>query len=119
MIAGRKLAGLDVVNCAYPTKEETMRRWLIIPMGCLMGLIQACSSNQTSCDPANSNACSGGLVCEQVTGAAPMCLAPVEIAGRVADLATGNGIANALVQATDANGSPVSGGVRSAADGSY
>lgn len=59
-------------------------------------------------------------MCEQVTGGDPACFAPVEVRGRVFDLASDAGIANARVVAVDVNGAAASGVATSAMpDGTY
>ena len=72
------------------------------------------------CDPNNPKDCDTGLVCEQVQGQEQArCFAPVQVQGRVFNLSTGEGIANAVVAAVDTNGSPVGTQSVSGADGSY
>jgi hypothetical protein len=72
------------------------------------------------CDPNNPKDCDTGLVCEQVQGQEQArCFAPVQVQGRVFNLSTGEGIANAVVAAVDTNGSPVGSQSVSGADGSY
>ncbi|HET9451163.1 MAG TPA: carboxypeptidase-like regulatory domain-containing protein, partial [Aggregicoccus sp.] len=75
------------------------------------------------CDPTDPEACESGLVCEQVQGLegeeAMQCLAPVQVEGRVFDLATNTAVANALVSAVDVNGAPVGSQTTSRADGTY
>lgn len=72
------------------------------------------------CDPIAQSGCDHGKVCEQVAGSdTPACFAPVELHGRVLDLASGNGVAGARVVAVDVNGAAASGVAISGADGSY
>jgi hypothetical protein len=79
-----------------------------------------CGGHDGPCDPAVPSDCDHGQVCEQVTGSAtPACFAPVELHGRVLDLATHAGIAGARVVAVDVNGAAASGVAISAADGTY
>ncbi|MBI3184050.1 MAG: carboxypeptidase regulatory-like domain-containing protein [Myxococcales bacterium] len=71
-----------------------------------LALAAGCSSNECRLeDPAS---CPAEQICEQVQGREkPMCFAPVQIDGKVFDLATSAGIEKAEVTALDANGSPV------------
>lgn len=78
------------------------------------------SSHSTSgCDPANPSACSGGAVCEPVSGGAPACFAPLVVKGQVTDLATGVAVAVARVVAVDANRAPASAVATTDASGNY
>ena len=76
-------------------------------------------ANNGACTVGSTTGCMGGLVCEQVTGGSPACFAPVEIHGRVLDLATSTGIAGATIVALDVNGGARSTVATSAADGTY
>jgi hypothetical protein len=79
----------------------------------------ACS-DESVCDPSNPKNCKDGLVCEQVQGQEQSrCFAPVQVQGRVFNLATGEGIPNALVAAVDPDGAPVGSQAVSGTDGSY
>jgi hypothetical protein len=80
-------------------------------------------SSKNTCDPAATTPCSGGLVCEQVSGGTPGCFSPLQVEGRTFDLANANtstnGVAGARVVALDANRAPLSAVGISGADGSY
>lgn len=79
-----------------------------------------CGGSDGPCDPVAQSGCDGGKVCEQVAASdTPACFAPVELRGRVIDLASHAGIAGARVVAVDVNGAAASGVALSAADGSY
>ncbi|MBA3458820.1 MAG: hypothetical protein H0T46_02585 [Deltaproteobacteria bacterium] len=88
---------------------------------CLFGvLLAACGGDDDKpCDPIARTGCDDGLVCEQVSGGEPACFAPVQVRGRVLNLAGGAGIAGARVVAVDVNGAAASGVAVSGADGSY
>src|SRR5215468_1845632 len=87
---------------------------------CAIAAATGCGGHDGPCDPAVPSDCDHGQVCEQVAGAAtPACVAPVELHGRVLDLATHAGIAGARVVAVDVNGAAASGVAISAADGTY
>jgi hypothetical protein len=79
----------------------------------------ACGSNSNSCDPVAQTGCSDGKVCEEVASGMPACFAPVEVHGKVFDLATGAPIAGAQVVALDVNGSALSDVATTGADGTY
>lgn len=100
-----------------------MRRILITSLLGSAALLTAACGKDNSCDPAKADACADGLVCEQVQGAeeqqAFQCLAPVQVEGRVFDLATNAGVANARVAAVDENGAPVGGQATTRSDGTY
>ena len=72
-----------------------------------------------ACDPVAATGCDDGQVCELVGGGAPACFAPVVIAGRVFDLASGGPIAGARIVAVDANGAPAGSVAVSDAEGAY
>src|SRR5215510_5641964 len=83
-------------------------------------MVASCGGGDDKCDPIAQSGCDDGKVCEQVTGSeTPACFAPVELRGRVLDLATSAGVAGARVVAVDVNGTAASGVAISAADGSY
>ena len=87
-----------------------------LAVGC--GHAQKDQSQQASCkleDPVTS--CANGQVCESVAGA-PACVAPLVVAGKVAD-PTGLPIGGAVVVALDANDAPISGTATSGTDGGY
>lgn len=81
------------------------------------------SSRKPACDPMAQNACSSGLVCEQVQGGEPDCFSPLEVGGRIFDLANPepatNGVIGARVVALDANRAPLSPVAISGAGGAY
>lgn len=82
-------------------------------------LVAGCGSDGP-CDPEAQTGCDGGEVCERVANAEePACFAPVELHGRVLNLANGNGVAGARVVAVDVNGAAASGVAISAMDGTY
>lgn len=93
----------------------------------LAALSLACgtSGSKNTCDPAAATACSGGLVCEQVSGGAPGCFAPLLIRGTVSDASNGAGLNGARVVALDPGAAPLStvavsaNGGSPAADGHY
>ena len=94
-----------------------MRESLI---GVAVALLASCGGgNNNMCDPAAQTGCDNGQVCEEVTGGAPACFAPVELQGKVFDMATSAGIGGASVVALDVNGSAQSNVVTTAADGTY
>lgn len=66
------------------------------------------NNNTKSCSVEAQTGCSVGLVCEEVEGKDPMCLAPVSFKGKVIDALTGMPIKDALVVARDANDAAVS-----------
>jgi hypothetical protein len=100
-----------------------LRRILFPLMGAAALLTAACDSDDKSCDASDPGACDTGLVCEQVSGLEEgkdfRCLAPVQVQGRVFDLASDAAVANALVSAVDVNGAPVGTQTTTGADGSY
>src|SRR4051812_8030312 len=82
--------------------------------------LSACGDDgDKPCDPVARTGCDDGLVCEQVAGGDPQCFAPVQLRGRVIDLATGSGVAGARVVAVDVNGAAASGVAVSGSDGAY
>lgn len=86
---------------------------IIVVAGCGGG-------NDGPCDPVAQSGCDNGKVCEQVASSdTPACFAPVELRGRVLDLANNKGIEGARVVAVDVNGAAASGVAISAADGTY
>lgn len=87
--------------------------WLIM-------VVAGCGGDSGPCDPVAQSGCDNGKACEQVAGSdTPACFAPVELHGRVLDLAKTSGVANARVVAVDVNGAAVSSVAISGADGSY
>ncbi|WP_224249908.1 carboxypeptidase-like regulatory domain-containing protein [Hyalangium gracile] len=82
-------------------------------------LIVACGDDK-ECKLDDPESCSDNLVCEKVRGQEQaMCFAPMQVEGKVFDLASGAAVANAEVTALDANGAPVSGVAVSGTDGRY
>jgi len=80
----------------------------------------ACGGDDNGpCDPVAQSGCSNGQACEQVSGGDPACFAPIEVHGRVLDLADSHGIADARVVAVDVNGAAVSSVAISGSDGTY
>ena len=79
----------------------------------------ACSGNNDTCDPVAQSGCDNLDVCEQVVDAGPACFGPVELRGRVIDLADAHGIAGVRVVAVDVNGSAASSVAVTSSDGSY
>jgi hypothetical protein len=85
-----------------------------------LSLLVACGGNdETKCDPVAQTGCNDGHVCEQVASGEPTCFAPIEVHGKVIDLADGHGIAGAQVVAVDVNGAAVSSVAVSGSDGTY
>jgi hypothetical protein len=86
----------------------------------LLSLLVACGGNDNkACDPVAQSGCDNGQICEQVAGSDATCLAPVEVKGKVIDLANGKGIGGARVVAVDVNGASVSSVAISGSDGTY
>jgi hypothetical protein len=83
--------------------------------------IAACGSNGNGkCDVLANSGCGDGKVCEYVSGSdTSACFSPVEVDGKVLDLSTNKGVANARVVAVDINGIAVSSVATSASDGTY
>jgi hypothetical protein len=89
-------------------------------LGISLSLLVACGGNDNKpCDPVKQTGCNNGQTCEQVSGGEPACFAPVEVHGRVLDLATSTPIAGARVVAVDVNGAAASSVATSATDGTY
>jgi hypothetical protein len=82
-------------------------------------LVACGSDSEGPCDPVAQSGCEGGQVCEQVADGEPACFAPVEVHGRVIDLADLHGIAGARVVAVDVNGAAASSVAITGSDGSY
>jgi hypothetical protein len=83
----------------------------------LWGLV-GCRGPECKLDDPKS--CPSEQICERVEGREQaMCFAPVQLEGRVFDLATSGGIEGAQVSALDINGSPVGTVAVSGADGKY
>jgi hypothetical protein len=71
------------------------------------------------CDPVAQSGCNEGHVCEYVVDQEPHCFSPVEIHGRVIDLATGAGISGAHIVGVDVNGAAATGVAVSDSEGNY
>lgn len=85
-----------------------------------LSLLVACGGDEDGpCDPVAQSGCSDGKVCEQISEGEPTCFAPVEVRGKVIDLADSKGIAGARVVAVDVNGATVSSVAISGSDGTY
>jgi hypothetical protein len=84
-------------------------------------MLAACGGDASStCDPRTQTGCDDGLVCEDVeNGGTPACYAPVEVQGRVFDLADDSAVAGARVVLLDPNHAPLGQVAISADDGSY
>lgn len=82
-------------------------------------LLAACGGPK-ECALTDPKSCGDDFVCEEVTGREkPLCFAPVTLEGKVYDLATTNGIADAEVLAVDENGTPAGAATKTASDGTY
>jgi hypothetical protein len=93
---------------------------LALTSAVLAAVVAACGpDNNNMCDPVAQTGCDSGKVCENVTGGVPTCFGPVELHGRVFDMATNAAVAGASVVALDVNGSAQSTVVVTASDGSY
>jgi hypothetical protein len=72
------------------------------------------------CVPGDESSCPPDQACEAVQGRDKrLCFAPVALSGKVFDLDSAAGIAGAEVMATDENGAPAGGAVRTTSDGTY
>jgi hypothetical protein len=92
----------------------------IVSTSLLALVAAACGGDDKECSFDDPKSCEENFVCEKVAGAEkPMCFAPVQVQGKVFDLATKAPVANAEVTAVDINGAPVSGVAKSGADGRY
>lgn len=88
--------------------------WVLV-----VGGLAACGGPK-ECVLGDASSCPSDQACEAVQGREqPLCFAPVTLAGKVFNLDTQAGIADAEVMATDANGAPAGNAVRTAADGTY
>src|SRR3954467_14077575 len=121
MSSRRRWRGYEVFATAgrAPPTERDMgaKLWL----GVSLSLLVACGGGDSNgpCDPIAQSGCSNGQACEQVSGGDPTCFAPIEVRGRVLDLADAHGITGARVVAVDVNGAAVSSVAVSASDGTY
>ncbi|HYI02099.1 carboxypeptidase-like regulatory domain-containing protein [Hyalangium sp.] len=90
----------------------------IVPV--LLSLLVVACGDDKECKLDDPTSCAETLACEKVSGQEkPLCFAPVQVEGKVFDLASGAAVANAEVTALDANGAPVSGVAVSGVDGRY
>ena len=106
-------------RCAQPDlAKENRCAPLIVIATFTAGLAAACGGNNT-CDPIAQTGCDNGEVCENTTDGSSACYAPVELQGRVFDLADDSAIAGAHVVALDTSGAPVGNVATTADDGTY
>lgn len=77
----------------------------LLPIFLLFAIAVGCSSNNSGgCNPADASSCPSGQVCEQVSGRGTVCAAPLQLSGKVFDLANPTpGISGARVVALDAS----------------
>jgi hypothetical protein len=90
--------------------------------GCAEGLVcQAVSGGDPACfcDSATQTGCNQDEVCEAITEGNSGCFAPVSVAGKVFDLASGAAVEGARVVARDVNDAAVSGVAVTDAKGGY
>ncbi len=110
-----------------PTKADACGAWKCVPLGdrgtvcrppCVLtapasmcGTGEVCQPQDdgsaacvTVCDPLDPMSCPGDDSCERRTDGVRSCYDPVKITGRVFDLASGTGIAQARVAAADQTG---------------
>lgn len=107
---------------AWSSPESNMNRRTLLAVAMVAAALHAaaCGGDDEPCDAVANTGCESGLTCEVVSGTEEtVCVAPVVIRGRVFDIGTNAGIADARVVAVDVNGAPVTGVTVSAADGSY
>ncbi len=85
----------------------------------VLGLLTGCGGSR-ECRLDDPKTCPQEQICEQVQGGGkPMCFQPVQIEGKVFDLASGAGIEGAQVTALDANGAPAGSVAVTGKDGRY
>lgn len=103
------------------SQAKPLASLLFVPLALPLALVAACGSDSSStCDPAAQTGCDDGLVCENVeNGGTPTCYPPLELSGRVFDLADDSAIAGARLVLLDPNHAPVSQVAVSGADGAY
>ncbi len=77
------------------------------------------TNEEKSCELDSEIGCVSGQVCEEVEGGEPACFDPVFVDGRVFDLVTTAGIANARVVARDENQAGISPIATTDANGAY
>lgn len=84
----------------------------------LVTVVTGCARNECKLD--DPSTCSSDQVCEAVQGQEkPMCVQPVQIEGKVFDIASGAAIAGARVTPVDVNGAPAGSVAVTGADGRY
>ena len=95
-------------------------RSLLLP-AFLSAVAAGCSSSQSGgCNPADASSCPSGLTCEPVAGGGTVCAAPVQLSGKVFDLANPTpGISGARVVALDASQAPLAPAATTNASGGY
>jgi hypothetical protein len=96
-----------------------VRNFGIITTAALAALPLACGRSEKACNLEDNSGCPIEQVCERVQGSAPACFAPVNVEGRVFDLANNASVEGAHVVALDPNGAAVSGVAISDAEGVY
>ncbi len=101
----------------------TTLRSLALP-ALLSGLVAGCGGSSSSkppggCSPTDTSSCQSGQVCEPVSGGGYVCAAPVQLSGKVFDLATTSGIADARVVALDPNQAPLAPASKTDTNGNY
>ncbi|HYX90979.1 MAG TPA: hypothetical protein VE782_05425 [Myxococcaceae bacterium] len=95
-----------------------MKRLLLSVSAAALAVLAGCASGE--CKLSDPNSCPSSQICEVVQGRdKPMCFAPVQVEGRVFDLDTNSGVADARVTAQDAYGAPLGGVALSGSDGRY
>lgn len=97
-----------------------MRYERIVGVALAALLALGCSCGGGVCKLGDAKACPSDQLCEAVRGKTDgLCTPPVQIQGRVLDLATSTGIGNATVTALDENGAPAGLVAVSEGDGKY
>jgi Polysaccharide lyase family 4, domain II len=96
-----------------------VNRLLLSFSAAAVAALAGCSSGG-ECKLNDPNSCPSDQICEVVQGREkPLCFDPVQIEGRVFDLDSNAGVADARVTAQDANGAPLGGVAESGSDGKY
>lgn len=85
----------------------------------VLGMVAGCGGGSATCTVGEPGGCGAGLVCELGPEGTGLCAAPLEIHGRVFDLADAMPIEGARVLALDANGVALSVAAITAVDGTY
>lgn len=104
-----------------------MRIRLLFYLAAFLGVVSgACGDDEDgdggsepACSPEQQTGCVTGQVCEEVEGGKPACFIPIFVEGRVFDLVSNAGIADARVVARDENQAAISPVVRTDANGAY